>query len=104
MVDQNLTTKDEMDYADFVAATHVTATSVEDYYTSKIESRTFINTVTGDPEIDELERRMAAGEDIGIEDLEILEPKTEPVKIQPEDHPEAEEFSDDYSDLPANRR
>lgn len=58
--------------------------------------------LTGDPVIDELERRLAAGEDIGMEDLEVLEQAvdTEP---QLERIEEADEWDDDYSDLSAPR-
>jgi hypothetical protein len=76
------------------------------------EDEGFDPEASDDPIIAELERRLAAGEDIGAEDLEVLEPKkaepikpTEPAeKPKQEELPEAEDFEDDYTPTPANRR
>ncbi len=59
--------------------------------------------LTGDPVIDELERRLAAGEDLGTEDLEVLE-RGVAEEEQTERIEEADEFTDDYSDLSAPRQ
>ena len=58
--------------------------------------------LTGDPIIDELERRIAAGEDLGMEDLEVLEE----LAMEPalEGTEEVDGFMDDYSDLSTTRQ
>lgn len=56
---------------------------------------------TGDPVTDELVRRLDAGEDLGVEDLEVLERGSGEQPDPQEEGVEDADWEDDYSDLSA---
>lgn len=70
--------------------------SFEDF---RVDGETDAPVLTGDPVIDDLERRMAAGEEIGIEELEEAFGDTEVPKSKGK--VEADKTQDDYTDLTA---